>query len=566
MVPTPHDRSPEGANPASTEVRMDAATVRRWCLAAVQAVGAHRDEIDKLNVYPVPDGDTGTNMLLTLRAMSDSLRRERPAALAAAAAVMARSALMGARGNYGVILSQFVRGMSEVLGGLVDGQAVADAPGLLARAIRRGAQHARAGVADPAEGTILTVADRAADAAADAAARVAKTMEGVAAVTTAAAQAAAEAVRRTPEQLEALRRAGVVDAGGRGLSIILDALAVVTGGKPAGGTGWARSMPVEEPEEDGADTPHTSEDYEYEVVFLLEADQRAAEQVSAELDALGDSVVVASAGDHGDGAVPVHKVHVHVNDIGAAIEAGIRAGLVSGIEVTRFAAQAAAPARDSAVGVVAIAPGDALREVFEAEGAVVVDSGPNRRPSTAEVLEGIEQTGAAVVVVLPNDRDCAAVADAAAGAARDKGIEVAVVPTKSVVQGLAALAVHDDDRYFGDNVMAMADAAAGTRYAEVGVAVREALTMAGTCRPGDVLGMVGADVVTIGRSILEVTMTLLDMLLATGGELVTLVVGRRAPDGLADDLRADLGVRHPEVDLVVLPGGHPDHPVLLGVE
>ena len=158
------------------------------------------------------------------------------------------------------------------------------------------------------------------------------------------------------------------------------------------------------------------------------------------------------------------------------------------------------------------------------------------------------------------------VADAAASEARDKGIEVSVVPTKSVVQGLAALAVHDDDRYFGDDVMAMADAAAGTRYAEVSVAVREALTMAGTCQPGDVLGLVGADVVTIGHSILEVTMSLLDMMLATGGEMVTLVVGRHAPDGLIHDLESDLGSRHPEVEIVVLPNGHPDHPVLLGVE
>uniref|UniRef100_UPI0012968275 DAK2 domain-containing protein n=1 Tax=Cumulibacter manganitolerans TaxID=1884992 RepID=UPI0012968275 len=148
---------PPRPNSQPDSLRMDAATVRRWCLAALQALGAHRDEIDRLNVYPVPDGDTGTNMLLTLRAMTDALRRERPAALAAAASVMARGALLGARGNSGVILSQFVRGMSEVLGGLIDGQPLTDAPLMLARAIRRGAERARAGVADPAEGTILTV-------------------------------------------------------------------------------------------------------------------------------------------------------------------------------------------------------------------------------------------------------------------------------------------------------------------------------------------------------------------------------------------------------------------------
>ncbi|WP_106848104.1 DAK2 domain-containing protein [Blastococcus sp. Marseille-P5729] len=550
--------------PEAEGVRIDAATVRRWCVAAVQALGAHRDEIDDLNVYPVPDGDTGTNMLLTLRAMTDALRRERPAALAAAAAVIARGALLGARGNSGVILSQFIRGMAEVLGALVDGQAVTDAPGLLAKSIRRGAERARAGVADPAEGTILTVADRAADAALATAQQVAQTMEGVAAVSTAAAQAAAEAVRRTPEQLKALRVAGVVDAGGRGLSIIFDALAAATGGTPAGGADWARRTPLEdEPDE----WPHSSEDYEYEVVYLLETRRQDAERLTEQLRELGDSVVVATADDDSDAEARVlYKVHVHVNDIGAAIERGVEAGRLRDIEVTRFAGQPVRAPAGGSVGIVAIAPGDALREVFEAEGAVVVDSGSSRRPSTAEVLQAIERTGAPMVVVLPNDRDTSAVADAAAGEAREAGIEVAVVPTKSLVQGLAAIAVHEPERYFGDDVMAMADAAAGTRYAEVTVAVREALTMAGTCQPGDVLGLVEADVITIGPSILEVTMTLLDMLLATGGELVTLVIGRRAPDGLAEDLASDLSARHPEVEVAVLAGGHLDHPVLLGVE
>ena len=556
-------RSPSSSAPEG--VRMDAATVRRWCMAAVQALGAHRDEIDRLNVYPVPDGDTGTNMLLTLRAMTDALRRERPSALADAAAVIARGALLGARGNSGVILSQFVRGMSEVLGVLVEGQPLSDAPQLLGRAIRRGAERARAGVADPAEGTILTVADRAADAALAAAEHAEATLEGVASVSTAAARAAAEAVLKTPEQLETLRRAGVVDAGGRGLSIILDALAVATGGDPAGGVGWARHVPDEPLPE--ADEAHTSEDYEYEIVYLLEATTTQAAELTRKLGELGDSVVVATADDDSDSsATLIYKVHVHADDIGAAIERGIESGRLRDIEVTRFAAQTAAQTRAGTVGIVAIAPGDALREIFEAEGAAVVDSGGNRRPSTAEVLAEIESTHSARVIVLPNDRDCAAVADAAASEARDKGIEVSVVPTKSVVQGLAALAVHDDDRYFGDDVMAMADAAAGTRYAEVSVAVREALTMAGTCQPGDVLGLVGADVVTIGHSILEVTMSLLDMMLATGGEMVTLVVGRHAPDGLIHDLESDLGSRHPEVEIVVLPNGHPDHPVLLGVE
>lgn len=550
---------PEPEHSSAERLRIDARTVRVWCAAAVQALGAHRDEIDRLNVFPVPDGDTGTNMLLTLRAMTDALRRERPVALASAAAVMARGALLGARGNSGVILSQFVRGMAEVLGELTDGTPVTDAPTLFAAAIRRGAERARAGVADPAEGTILTVADRAADAATEAAVRVARTMAGVAAVTTAAAAAAAEAVRRTPQQLEVLRRAGVVDAGGRGLSIILDALAVATGGSPAGGLRWARS--VSDPEEQAESLQPAAG--QFEVVYLIELPHDGVGGLTDQLRRIGDSVMIAAA--HGQTEQATYKVHVHTTDVGAAIELGIAAGRPHGIEVCYLPEHPEAADRHG-VGVVAIAPGDALRDVFSAEGAQVVDSGGARRPSTAEVLAAIERSNASKVIILPNDDDSAAVADAAAGEGRAKGIDVVVVPTKSVVQGLAALAVHDEERHFSDDAMAMAEAAAATRYAEVSVAAREALTMAGPCRPGDVLGLVGADVVTIGPSILEVTISLLDLMLATGGEMVTLVVGSRAPEGLADDLATDLAHRHPEIELVILPGGHPDRPVILGVE
>lgn len=552
-MPDPQDTSSAG-------LRMDARTVRLWCAAAVQALGAHRDEIDRLNVFPVPDGDTGTNMLLTLRAMTDALRRERPAALASAAAVMARGALLGARGNSGVILSQFVRGMAEVLGDLADDRPITDAPTLLAAAIRRGAMRARAGVADPSEGTILTVADRAADAATEVAVGVAKTMAGVAAVTTAAAAAAADAVHKSTQQLDVLRRAGVVDAGGRGLSIILDALAVATGGAPAGGLRWAHS----DAHIDEQEVVPESVGPQFEVVYLLDLPTDAAGNLAERMQLIGDSVVIATADESAD--LPTHKVHVHTRDVGAAIELGIAVGRPHSIQVSHLVLHEDPDTDQTAVGVVAIAPGDALRDVFAAEGAQVVNSEGTRKPSTAEVLAAIERSNTPRVIVLPNDGDCAAVADAAADVARSKGIEVAVVPTKSVVQGLAALAVHDEERHFGDDAIAMAEAAAATRYAEVTVAAREALTMAGPCEPGDVLGLVGSDVVTIGPSILEVTISLLDLMLATGGELVTLVIGRRAPYSLADDLEADLTHRHPEIELLILPGGHPDRPVILGVE
>lgn len=559
------------SSPSGADLRMDAATVRRWCSAAVDALGAHRDEIDLLNVFPVPDGDTGTNMLLTLRAMTEALRRERPTDVSSAAAVIARGALLGARGNSGVILSQFVRGMAEILGELDDNAIRTRPTSLLAESLSRGAELARKAVSDPVEGTILTVADRAAEGARDAAARASLDMAGIADVATAAAAAAAAAVTQTQFQLPALTRAKVVDAGGRGLSIIFDALAAVTGGRPAGGPSWARKAPTSTKTTD-LDEPygagHDSDGFSYEVVYLLDAQRAAVANLEDSLRSLGDSVVIAEGNAiEAEASALTWRIHVHVNDVGAAIEAGIEAGRPHRIEVTRFEDQRAGGLTPlQGVAVVAIAPGDALRSAFLGEGVTVVDSGPARRPSTAEVLAAIQDTHAAHVVVLPNDGDCTAVADAAASEARTYGHDVAVVPTKSVMQGLAAVAVHDAERRFNEDVIAMAEAAAATRFADIAVAAREALTMAGHCHPGDVIGSIENEVVKIGSSVLEVALDLLDRFLATGGELVTVAVSPSAPDELADDLSRDIATRHPEVEVSILAGGHPDHLLLLGVE
>jgi dihydroxyacetone kinase-like predicted kinase len=212
--------------------------------------------------------------------------------------------------------------------------------------------------------------------------------------------------------------------------------------------------------------------------------------------------------------------------------------------------------------VLAIAPESGLSDLFRAEGVAVVGG----NPSTGELLTAIDGTGAASVVVLPNHRDRTAVAVAAAEEARAAGVRVAVVPTRTPVQGLAAVAVHDASRPFEDDVVAMAETAAATRSAEVTVAVREAITMAGRCAAGDVLGLVEGDVLLIGASVQEVTVELLDRLLATGGELMTVILGADAPDGLADLLARHLAGTHPEVELVAYRGGQPLYPVLLGVE
>ncbi|MGB8651465.1 MAG: DAK2 domain-containing protein [Mycobacteriales bacterium] len=524
---------------------LDAAALRQWCAVGLEALTAAREEIDDLNVYPVPDGDTGTNMQQTMAAVAEALGAA-AADLRATVQAVVTGSLMGARGNSGVILSQLLRGMGEVLGELE--AAAADD---LRAALLRSAQSAYDAVAVPVEGTLLTVAREAAQAA-----------RGVdlASVVVSAREAAAAALARTPEQLPELKAAGVVDAGGRGWCVLLEALELVVTGKapevtpgllvPRDRSGLAAAR------EAGSDA------FGYEVQFLLHgAREDEVTRLKTRLGALGDSLVVVG----GEG---LHNVHVHVNDVGAAVEAGVDAGRPSRITVTRFADQVAPDLAAPATGraVVAVAPGAGLASLFREAGAQVVGGGPTANPSTAELLSAVRASGASEVVLLPNDGNVRAVAVAAAEQARAEGVAVAVVPTRSVLQGLAAVSVADPGRAFDDDVAAMAAAAGGTRSAAVTTAVRASETAAGPCAEGDVLGLLEGVVATVGAEVEQVGRDLLHRMLLPGGELVTVVLGEQAHDALGERLSAYLDHAHPGLEVLVLRGGQPYYPLLLGVE
>lgn len=529
---------------------LDVVAVRRWCAVGSTALRRHEHEINQLNVYPVPDGDTGTNLVLTFTAAEGALAAQPDGdGPAAALRTMARGALLAARGNSGVILAQLLRGLADALASasVVGGRELADALATAAKA-------SYAAVAEPVEGTILSVATAAARAAAEVSGNPGRSPSGpvptgLGAVVRAAADAAAAALARTPEQLPALAAAGVVDAGGRGLVVLLDALVEAVCGE-------APERPAEPPPDTPPASPGQCEfsRYAYEVQYLLDAEEAAVSGLRATLGRLGDSLVVVGTGDG------TWNVHVHVDDVGAAIEAGVAAGRPHRISVTRFADQ---PPRDPrARGAVVVASGDGLVELFSGEGAVVIGG----RPSTAEVLAAIRATRAGEVVVLPNDPDAHAVTTAAAEEAMAEQIRVAVVPTRSPVQALAALAVRDQQRRFDDDVIAMAEAAGACRYAEVCRAARDALTMAGRCRAGDVLALVEGEVHLIGTDLPGVCRQLLDQLLGGGGELVTLLVGAEAPAGLAEELTGHLATAWPFVEVQVHRGGQPHYPLVVGVE
>jgi hypothetical protein len=299
-------------------------------------------------------------------------------------------------------------------------------------------------------------------------------------------------------------------------------------------------------------------------MYLLETgpDETSTARLRQELARLGDSLLVVG----GDG---LWNVHVHVDDVGAAVEAGIRAGRPYRIKVTHFGEQVSRQRAGRSGGsraVVALVPGDGLAELVRSCGAQVVRAAPGRRPSWRDVVEAVQQAHADEVVVLPNDGDTVPVAEAAAEYARAGGLTVAVLPTRASVQVLAALAVHDSGRRFEDDVVAMTAAARANRTGSVTHAVREALTSAGVCWPGDVLGIVDGDVACIGDDVRTVAVQVLDRMLTAGGELATLVLGRDLADPDRAALESAVRHAHPEVEVQVHDGGQEHYPVLLGVE
>ncbi|MFG3253489.1 DAK2 domain-containing protein [Streptomyces sp. NPDC048172] len=538
---------------------LDPAAVRSWCALGREALGAACAGIDAINVFPVADGDTGTNLCLTFEAAARAAEAdgEEPTATAEdLLRAMAHAALLDARGNSGTILAQYLRGLG--------------APGApsLAHALRRAADSAYEAVAHPVEGTMLTVAAAAADGAAEAGDGIAAGDGGARGQAAAAERAARAALEATTGQLAVLGEAGVVDAGAAGLVTLLSALSTALGNAAA----EPAAEPVAEPVTEPADAPCAAPlaggsgaaASVFEVMYLLETDGRAdLHGLRAALDALGDSLVIGGGED-------LWSVHVHTPDAGAAVEAGIAAGRPYRIRVTHLAAAGDGAAPGAPAGpergraVVAVVPGDGLAGLCEEAGATVVPSADAARGET--LLAAIRATGAGEVLVLPNGTEFHPSAARAVEEARAEGVRAAVIPTRAAVQGLAALAVHAPERRFDEDVVTMTSAAGATRYGEVTLAERQSWTMAGICQAGDVLGLVDGDVAVIGADIGQIAMDVLARMLAGGGEMVTLVLGEEAPEGLAGLLEEYVRRAHLAVDTVVYEGRRQASPLLVGVE
>jgi DAK2 domain fusion protein YloV len=536
---------------------IDGAAVRRWYRLAADALAQTRAAIDALNVFPVPDADTGTNLHLTLISAAEAVdalpETASPAQIWEAAA---HGAMVGACGNSGIIISQLLRGLSDVCAAAdpCDGQVVADA-------LAHAAVIARAAVSRPVEGTVLTVADAAARAAA-----LTLREAGLAGVVLAAAAGAREALAATVGQLDVLAASGVVDAGAAGLCVLLDVLAAtITGTGP---------LAYEVPAATGHPELAPCRSSGYEVTYLLEAGAEPVELLRGALDSLGNSVVIV-------GGEQLWNVHVHLADAGAAIEAGLRAGRPHRITVTYLGVES-----PGGRTVLAITDGAGPASLLRGAGARVITQDGGSGPAAPALIAAVRQSGSEVVI-LPNGRRIAALAKSAAARLVDEGLAVAVIPARSPLQALAAMAVHDPERSFDADVAAMGQAAAGMRYgsvimpgenpagqpadgpaelaagqaAELAAGQPAELTagqpadLAGVLAAGLSAGLVGDAVTVSGPDPVRVAIGVADALLAGDAELVTLMAAGEADSPLAVAVAGHVRHAWPAAEVVCYGGG-----------
>ncbi len=543
------------------------------------ALRMHQADINRLNVYPVPDGDTGTNMALTLEAVVSELQGvESGAGLPEVCKAIGHGSLMGARGNSGVILSQLLRGMSERMA--TAGEAGVG-PAMLVEAIGHASELARRAVVRPVEGTILTVASAAATGAANG--------SDLVGVVESARVQAADALARTPDMLPVLAQAGVVDAGGSGYLLLLDAFLLVLDGRPLpepsgvdapdlsglNGTWTAGSGPAHANGGTGGEE-HAVGDLRYEVMYFLSAPDDSIDAFKEVWAGVGDSIVVVG----GDG---IWNCHIHTDDIGAAIEAGVDAGRPHRIRVTDLdeqmeeerwvresvGAPGAGPSTEGTgppptTSVVAVVSGDGIGRIFRSLGVHhLVVGGQTMNPATADLIKAVESVGSDQVVILPNNKNIRPVADQVDALAAKT---VRVVPTGSIVEGFAALLAYDPAAGADANVASMSESAARVVPAEVTRAVRDSVTDAGEVHEGDFIGISRDGVVAVSDNIVVCMRLLLSRLLLSTHELVTLIEGEGAR--VADTRRIEewLSEEHPGVAVEVHVGGQPLYPYLLGIE
>ena len=554
-------------------------------------VREHAGGLNRLNVYPVPDGDTGTNMSRTLDAVIAEMETADADDLDATCDAISHGSLMGARGNSGVILSQILRGIASTFKQANLKQGASEHAHQFADALSNASSSAYQAVLKPIEGTILTVVRESAEAAKRASGEGSTLLD----VVRAAREAGKLALDNTPEQLQVLKDAGVVDAGGAGYLLLLDSALHVVGGEPMPDPDFGEPDDSADSVARAALVAHRStgvaggldvSEQRYEVMYFLDLDDSRIDEFKQAWGAIGDSIVVVG----GDG---LWNCHVHTNDIGAAIEVPLElGGRPKQIRVTDLFEEVAEEhaQREAAIinigvaaskptlavraggglppvttAVVAVCNGDGLVELFANLGVQgIVTGGQSLNPSTAELLDTVEHVNADQVIILPNNKNIIAVAEQVDSLTKK---EVIVVKTRTMPEALAALVVYDPEATVAENAAEMTEAADSVASGEVTQAVRDSNSEAGPIIAGDWMGIADGDgIVAVAGSALEASTSLLDQLIGEEGELLTVITGSDAEASVIASLEAWLTERHADVQVEVHAGGQPLYPYLFGVE
>jgi DAK2 domain fusion protein YloV len=545
----------------STRESLCADDLRAVTATFAQLLRSHKEVINRLNVYPVPDGDTGTNMALTIESVVAELDAlgEDPSMSEVCGAV-AHGSLMGARGNSGVILSQLLRGLVEKFKVLEEID-----PATLADALAHADELARQAVVRPIEGTILSVAKAGALGAKS-------DTSSLANLARAARIAASEALAYTPEQLPVLKQAGVVDSGGTGLLLMFDALCFHVAGDPLPIAPDAESITVHV-QENVAHSGDDIADLRYEVMYLLDADDQKIPAFRDVWSGLGDSIVIVG----GDG---LYNCHIHTDDIGGSIEAALDAGRPREIRVTdlaeqvveeRWVREGTAVQEEShteeeapPTSVVAVVVGDGIGRIFRSLGVRgLVKGGQTMNPSTAELVDAVLATGSNEVVILPNNKNIRPVAEQVAALV---DIVVTVVPTNSVVEGFGALLAYDPAASASDNAQSMSASSAHVIAGEVTKAVRDTTTEAGEVHDGDWIGLDAKGVVSVADSIAVAAIGLLAKLISPDHELLTIIEGEGSTPANTRRITEYVGDELTNLTVEVHHGGQPLYPYLFGIE
>ena len=542
-------------NPDQPIQHCDGRGLKRLVRAGLAWLERHQAAINALNVYPVPDGDTGTNMLLTMQSAYQEIQDSPEEGAGAVAQKVAHGALMGARGNSGVILSQIFRGFARSLEGVDTFNTVQ-----FAAALREAAAMAYKGVIKPVEGTILTVVREAAERAVTAAA----SSEDLTFVLENVVREARDSVTRTPTLLPVLAEAGVVDAGGQGLFVILEGMLRYSRGERLTiDTAMAAAMNLH------ALQPESEEGYGYDVQFIIHGEGLNVEEIRERIAAMGDSALIV-----GDSRAV--KVHVHSPDPGMPIQYAATVGSLSRVIVENMQEQyqdfimtkalqpMAPPEPLSGIGTVVVAPGQGLRTVFQSLGAsVVVSGGQTMNPSTEELLKAVESTPSDEVIILPNNKNIVLAAQQARALSEKK---VEIVPTITVPQGIAALLALNYQADLVANAQIMIEAAQAIQTAEITTAVRSAQINGMRVREGEVIGLVNGKLEVKGGSRAEVVMAALKGLRAADYEIITIYYGESVTEDEAQQLAREIMDLYPKQEVEVVDGGQPHYHYILSAE